>query len=192
MTQNQFESVYGEGSLGVLATLISNKNEEKGYCNLYDKQIKKLARYQYSIPALSNIYKRFEKANLIYRLTEQMETGVIARRVRKIYINQLPEDITKLINEYISGYPVTALFGTTKEFYQSSGIEQTKNEIKIRELEDEILKLRNQIRLNQEQLTLKICLLEFFKKHDIDVFDQDVEGLVGQIMEWHYKVMEVK
>ena len=256
MTQNQFEQVYGVGSLAVLSVIYESLNAD-GYTTISNKELKKKSYYPFTDASLSNIFGKFEKDNVIFRRTKLEIDINNPYRLRKIYFNKMGTEISALINYFlvekekwtknISQFKhllnvveaskilkvspkivlkmvhnkvikpsfnlgnfgiylfqksdldikernqVTALFGTAKEFYQSSGIEKTQHEIKIKELQDEVLRLKSQMVLNQEQLTLKICLLEFFQVHsNFNVLPEEIETLVGGIMQWHYKVMEAK
>lgn len=254
MTQNQFESVYGIGSLAVISIIYESLNAN-GYSTISNKELKKKSYYPFTDASLSNMFDKFERDNVILRETKLEIDINNPYRIRKIYFKKMGTEISALINYFlvekakwtknISQFKhllnvaeaskilkvspkivikmvnnkvikpsfnlsnfgiylfqksdldikerneVTALFGTAREAYQSLGIEKTQHEIKIKELQDEVLRLKTQIRLNQEQLTLKICLLEFLQTHsNYNVVPEEVETLVGVIMEWHYKAME--
>ena len=75
-----------------------------------------------------------------------------------------------------------------KPTYASNEVNESEN--KIDKLNKEIIQLRTQLKLNQEQLTLKMILLDVLNESDFKLSSQDIENMVGQIMQWHYKCQE--
>lgn len=94
--ETQYEEKYGKHSLRVLK-IIYDEAKEKGYCDLTDNQIiEKTCLPKLKSWRLLSIYRNLEDDNLIKRETSELIEKPFAHRKRKIFVNELPEDLLQI------------------------------------------------------------------------------------------------
>lgn len=102
--EQMYESKYGQGSLRVLK-VIYDEAKEKGYCDLTDNEIISKAGVSMLRAWLQvSIYKKLEEDNLIKRETSELIEKPYTHRKRKIYVNELPNDMLEIF--YMRSLPL--------------------------------------------------------------------------------------